>query len=55
MPLSEWKKVDNGKCRKCGASDLWCYEWESSDGAHEDTHYQCRACQFDWWIEGSDA
>ncbi len=56
---SGWKptKAENPdfKCRICGSDDIWYTEWESSDGAFDDTHYECRGCKRDWWIESSDA
>lgn len=56
---SEWKptKPENPdfKCYHCGSDDVWYYEWESSDGAFEDTRYKCRGCGQKWWVEGADA
>ena len=43
------------KCRKCGSHDVHYREWESSDGAHDDTHYKCEGCKREWWVEGPDA
>lgn len=44
----------NFKCRKCGSNDTLTYrKWESSDGAHDDLHYEC-GCGYSWWVEGAD-
>lgn len=41
-------------CRVCLSHDVWYRDWESSDGAHDDVHYQCRGCKREWWYESSD-
>jgi uncharacterized Zn finger protein len=43
------------RCPGCGTEDVWCQEWESSDGAHEDELYACRSCGRSWWVDGPDA
>lgn len=42
-------------CRVCGSDDVWFRSWESSCGGYDDTHYKCRGCQREWWVEGPDA
>ena len=42
-------------CRACGKFEVTSKPWESSDGAYEDMHYECRACGHGWWIEGIDS
>jgi transposase-like protein len=42
-------------CRKCGATNVTVYEWESSDGAFVDHRYDCPDCGFSWWVDGPDA
>ena len=54
-----WKatKTENPdfKCRKCNSDDIWYRHWESSDGAYDDIHYHCKACDRNWWVESSDS
>lgn len=45
----------NIPCRYCGAREVELSVWESNDGAFEDDHYTCRACQRDWWVDGIDS
>jgi transposase-like protein len=56
---SDWKptKAENPTfvCIRCKSDEVEYREWESSDGAHDDTHYRCRLCEKEWWVEGSDA
>lgn len=59
MPYTtDWKPTaatnPKFKCPKCGSQDVFFRDWESSDGAHDDTHYECRGCNHTWWIEDSD-
>jgi transposase len=52
---SEWKPSPQ-RCHHCGKSgDVEYRDWESSDGAFEDTQYQCQRCGKRWWVEGPDA
>jgi len=57
--VTDWKPVKDEdpkfNCRYCGEFEVEYREWESSDGGHEDTCYQCTACKQVWWVEGSDA
>lgn len=60
MPYTtEWQPTKledrNFVCRNCGSYDVEYREWESSDGGHEDTHYSCNNCKFEWWVEGTDS
>lgn len=53
---AQTKLINPGfKCRECGSDDVWFRNWESADQAHEDTRYECRACNRVWWVEGMDA
>lgn len=55
MPFEgEPKKVDDTPCPKCKGRDVTHQLWESSDGGHEDSRYQC-ACGHVWWIDGIDS
>ena len=59
MPYtSDWKAVEatNPKfgCPKCPSKVVSKRDWESSDGAHDDTQYRCDACEHKWWVEGPD-
>lgn len=59
MTTTAWKPVKDETpgfgCRYCHKLDDVEYStWTSSDEAHEDIHYRCKACGKDWWIEGSD-
>lgn len=55
MATSDWKMAEGAACRSCPDGNVWYAVWESSDGAFEDTHYHCRNCGFDWWVDGPDA
>lgn len=56
--VTDWKptkpEAPTFVCRDCGSDDVWYRDWESSDGAHDDLHYQCRSCDRSWWVEGPD-
>ena len=53
--MRKWKptKSENPdfKCRKCDSDDVW---YQRSNDEYEDTHYECRSCGYDWWVEGLD-
>ena len=56
MSYSDWKDYKDFECPKCGIDNKVKYRtWESSDGAHEDTQYNCDSCGKNWWVEGSDS
>ena len=42
-------------CRDCGSAEVTCWSWDSSCGGYTDYHYECRACGFEWWVDGADA
>lgn len=56
---TEWANAEitnpSFKCPKCTEADIEFREWESSDGAHDDVHYRCSCCGYEWWVEGVDA
>ncbi len=59
MPYkTDWKptKAENPNfvCRICKSDDVWYRKWESSDEAHDDKEYECRGCNRNWWVDGSD-
>jgi len=44
------------KCLMCRSNDKLTYrKWESSDGGHEDTYYECEECGYSWWVDGIDS
>lgn len=43
------------ECRKCGAIEATCQEWDSSCGGYTDYKYTCGACGHVRWVEGSDS
>lgn len=61
-PPSEWSQTLLVRCRsdECrrkhgpDGGDVWWREHESSDGAFEDTEFECRACGTRWWVDGID-
>lgn len=58
MSVSDWQDCiitnPNFACGKCSGKNIRYYVWESSDGAYEDKHYQCKDCKYDWWVESAD-
>ncbi len=56
--FAKWKPVTEGyhaTCPKCGQKAMRSREWESSDGAYDDTQYRCDNCGRGYWTEGPDA
>lgn len=52
---SGFRLLPGAMCRNCKSKDVYYRVWESADGAHEDDHYRCFACQHEWWVDGPDA
>lgn len=52
-----WKytKLENPdfKCKKCQSNNVKYRMIEDYLG-HEDIHYICEDCKYDWWVEGID-
>ena len=61
MPYtSDWTPIPETSnprfgCPECRSREVSFREWESSDGAHDDTQYWCATCTNSWWVEGADA
>lgn len=52
--MNEWQDTEDKSCPKCRSNNIKHRVFESFDGAHEDDHYICKDCNYDWWIDGPD-
>lgn len=48
-----WKPAVNG-CHKCRGAVLYRL-WSSHCGGYEDHQFECTACGYSWWVDGSDS
>ena len=56
--VSDWQPSPKPEvpCRNCGvAGHIEFCKWESPCGGYEDIKYRCTACEYEWWIEGTDS